>query len=296
MLGNTLALLCALSWSLAVILLKISGARIHPLVLNLFKNAVGLVLLYISALIWEGGLHWPSDRTELFWIFLSGFLGIAVADTLVLKAMRVLKASHIAVLECLFAPFIILLSILLWDEYPSPLTLLGGSMIIGAMFCIPPTSEDEGDLLVSVKQRWQGILLMALGLFMIAYGIMVVKPLFAHVPLFTMVTLRMLAGFLGSLLFLGTLKKRRSLLAELRATPRKDLLFLAAFFSSYLSIILWVAGYTYLQATIAALLNQTSTIFTVLFAIVFLKERLSRRKILALALSLGGVLLITLGG
>jgi drug/metabolite transporter (DMT)-like permease len=293
MLGNTLALLCALVWSLAVICLKISGTRLHPLIFNLFKNGVGLVLLALSAWIIEGHVHWPSDKGDLFWILLIGFLGIGVADGLVLRAMKSLKASHIAVLECLFAPFVILLSMVLLDERPTLTMLVGGAMIIGALFCIPPSGEDDADTSISVKERSRGILLMSLGLFLIAYGIIIIKPLFDSVPLFSLVTLRMLAGFIGSLLFVATVKHKRTHIRDLLQTPRKGLLFWAAFLSSYLSIILWVAGYKYLQATVAALLNQTSTLFTVLFAILFLKERLSRRKILAICLSVAGVILIT---
>ncbi|HBC46353.1 MAG TPA: hypothetical protein DCZ43_04845 [candidate division Zixibacteria bacterium] len=48
--------------------------------------------------------------------------------------------------------------------------------------------------------------------------------------------------------------------------------------------------------SIAAALNQTSTIFIYTFAIVFLKEKFSIRKALGVGLAMIGVLLVTYSG
>lgn len=290
MLGNLLALLCAISWSLSIILLKISGAQIHPLALNLVKNAVGLLLLYGTAVAVEGQLHWPDNPSDTAWLLLSGFLGIGLADGLVLRAMQFLHASQIAILECLFAPFVILLSVLLLDERPTTVMWVGGALIVGALFCIsPPRGEKESQALPG---RGLGIFLMCVGLLLIAYGIIVVKPVFDRVPLFSLVTIRMMAGVVGSALVMAFVKNPRQKLNILRNSPHKGVLFAACFFSSYVSIVLWVAGYKYLQATVAALLNQTSTIFTMVFAVIFLGERFTRLKVVALGLALAGVIVL----
>jgi drug/metabolite transporter (DMT)-like permease len=57
--------------------------------------------------------------------------------------------------------------------------------------------------------------------------------------------------------------------------------------------MLWVAGMKYTKAGAAAILNQTSTIYVLLLASVFLKEPLTRRKIVASILAIGGIVLIT---
>ncbi|MCH7814824.1 MAG: EamA family transporter, partial [Planctomycetes bacterium] len=44
--------------------------------------------------------------------------------------------------------------------------------------------------------------------------------------------------------------------------------------------------------SLAALLNQTSVIFALVLASVFLKERFTRRKLLAIVLGLAGVVLV----
>jgi drug/metabolite transporter (DMT)-like permease len=294
MLGNVLAITCAMVWSLSIILLKKSGAQIHPLALNLGKNVIGLILLLLTAWIVDGGVHVPPGR-ETALLLLSGFLGIGVADGFVLRAMQHLHASHVGILECLFAPFVIILSVLFLGEKLTLTMIIGGVLIVASLLFVspPPALADDAE---APKGRGRGILLMALGLFLIALGIILVKPLFDSTSLISLVTIRMIAGVVGSALIFGAIGDRRARFREFFTAPHKLTLLAACILSAYLSIILWVAGYKFLQASVAALLNQTSTIFTLIFAIMFLQEKLTRSKVIAICLAMSGAALITLAG
>jgi drug/metabolite transporter (DMT)-like permease len=59
--------------------------------------------------------------------------------------------------------------------------------------------------------------------------------------------------------------------------------------------MLWIAGMKYTQAGSAAIINQSSTIFVLVFASLFLGEPFTGRKVVASALALGGILMVTLG-
>lgn len=297
MLGIVIALLCAVVWSCAVILLKFSGARMHPLALNLVKSLFGLPLLVATCYLFEGGIHWPKAWQQSLMLLISGGIGIGIADGIVLRSMRYLRASHIAILECLFSPFVIILSVLFFDERPTPMMLAGGVFIIASLlFLRPETTEEEKEGKTDDGFAFnlaRGSVLMGIGLFMMAGGIVMVKPLFANTPLFSLVTIRMIGGVITAFfMFLG-IPYRSQQFREVFRTPHKLQLLGACFLSSYLSIILWIAGYKYLQATIAALLNQTSTVFTVLLAVIFLKEKITRGKILATVSAIIGIILLT---
>jgi drug/metabolite transporter (DMT)-like permease len=69
----------------------------------------------------------------------------------------------------------------------------------------------------------------------------------------------------------------------------------ASFIGTYLSLIFWMGGMKYADASIAAALNQTATLFTFILAVLILKEPVTRRRIAGLALGAVGVLLVTLG-
>ena len=59
-------------------------------------------------------------------------------------------------------------------------------------------------------------------------------------------------------------------------------------------MIAWVAGYKYNTAATAAILNQTATIFTVILAVLFLREKLNLRKTLGAIVATAGVLMVSL--
>lgn len=57
-LGELFAAGCALSWAIAVILLKKSGEQLPPLALNLVKGAMVLPLFAVTVVVAEGAA-WP---------------------------------------------------------------------------------------------------------------------------------------------------------------------------------------------------------------------------------------------
>ena len=67
------------------------------------------------------------------------------------------------------------------------------------------------------------------------------------------------------------------------------LLIVAALLGQYVAMLLWLAGYKYTSASIASILNETASIFILLFAWIWLKKPLSRRKLAGVACTFGGV-------
>ena len=68
-----------------------------------------------------------------------------------------------------------------------------------------------------------------------------------------------------------------------------------AFLGSYVALMLWIAGMKYTQVGVAAILNQTSTVFILVLAALFLEERFTRRKALAVLLAIAGIVVVTVG-
>ncbi|MFW7378866.1 MAG: DMT family transporter [Oligoflexus sp.] len=299
MLGPTIALLCALCWSISLILLKTAGAQVHPIVLNLGKNVLGLLLFIPTVYLVEGGIPTNISFDHYTLLLISGFIGIGIADALTLRSMTYLTATGVALLECLFAPFVIILSIMFLGESLSLQQGIGGLLIAVALFFVLPKEQSQpaqadqpASSHSSRKPLW-GVVLMGLGLFTMAVGIIMIKPVYEHVPLFSIITIRMAAGVLGSILVFALFPGRRLMLAELWHAPNKLLVYSAFITSSYIAITLWIAGYKYLQASVAAVLNQTSTIFTVILAVVILKEQVTLKKVVATLLATAGVIIIS---
>ncbi len=284
-LGEILALASGLAWAVAVVLFRISGRVIHPIGLNLGKNVLGLVLIVPTVLLLGEPLapSVPLARTGL--LLLSGVLGIAVSDTLFFSALNRLGASLTAIVDCFYSPFVIGLSFVLLGERLTPVQLAGAALVVSAVL----TVSKEGKLeRIDRRDLVLGIVYGILAMFFVALGIVMVKPVLTEVSVFWATLVRMAGGTAALALLVPALRNRRAVLAPLLDRRNWKVLVPAAFFGSYLSLILWTGGMKYAAASVAAVLNQLNTIFIVVIAALVLKERLTGWKIAAVVLAFAG--------
>ncbi|MBN2359509.1 MAG: EamA family transporter, partial [Deltaproteobacteria bacterium] len=61
---------------------------------------------------------------------------------------------------------------------------------------------------------------------------------------------------------------------------------------AYFALVLWILGFKYAAASVAGVINQTSTILVLLLATVFLGEPLTRRKVIAIGMGFAGAVLV----
>jgi drug/metabolite transporter (DMT)-like permease len=140
-----------------------------------------------------------------------------------------------------------------------------------------------------------GVVYGVLSMATVAAGILLAKPVLERSPVVWATAMRQL-GALGVLLPVGLLLPgRREHFGALRPRRHWRRLLPAAVLGSYLSVMLWIAGMKYTEAGSAAIVNQSSTIFVLVFASLFLREPFTRRKIVASSMALGGILMVTLG-
>ena len=66
----------------------------------------------------------------------------------------------------------------------------------------------------------------------------------------------------------------------------------AAIFGPFLATMLWFYGFKYTLAGKAAVLNQLSTVFVFILAAIFLKEPITGRRLLAVALAFTGAVIV----
>ena len=284
-LGEILALASGLAWAVAVVLFRVSGRSIHPVGLNLGKNVLGLVLIVPTLLLLGEPLApaVPASATGL--LLLSGVLGIAVSDTLFFNALNRLGASLTAIVDCFYSPFVIALSFLLLGERLTLVQLAGAALVVSAILTVSKEGKIEK---LAPKDLAAGIAYGIAAMFFTALGIVMVKTVLDEVSVFWATLVRMAGGTAALALLLPALKTRRAVVAPLFDRRNWKALVPAAFFGSYLSLILWTGGMKYAKASVAAVLSQLNTIFIVVIAAVFLRERLTGWKALAVVLAFVG--------
>jgi drug/metabolite transporter (DMT)-like permease len=290
-LGEALSVGCALVWALAVILFKKSGESLEPFALNLVKNALVLPLFALTVLVFDGP-HWPDiPPGDVAFILVSGFLGIAVGDTLYFRALNTLGAGHMAALQTLYSPFVILLSLAFLGEHLN-LVQFGGVVLVLAGIALvslarSPQKREPGAI-------WRGTLWGAAAVFFMAVGVVTAKPMLNEHNFWWVVSLRIVAGFGGMVIIAAWRRQFAGLARAYRAVRQWPVIFAGALTGTYLSTFLWLAGYKYTQASIAAVLNETAAIFILMLSVVLLREHVNLRQWCGTLLAVLGVFLVVL--
>ena len=291
-LGETMALATAVVWAFAVILFKKSGEHVHPVALNLFKGVMATALLIPTIYIVGEKLFLDRPAEDYWLLLISGMLGIGIADTLFFKSLNLLGAGLSAIVDCLYSPFIIGLSLLWLGESLTMIQTFGATMIVSAVLT---TLAEKNNSNISNSNLIWGLFYGILATATMAVGIVMIKPLLNDSPLLWVTEWRIVGGILVVGLVLMFNPKRRSILESLKTSGSKNYTFFGSFIGGYLSMIMWLAGMKYIQASTASALNQTSNIWVFILAAIFLKEPVNKVRLTAIALGVGGLILVTLG-
>src|SRR5262249_30942058 len=126
-----------------------------------------------------------------------------VADTLVFTSLNVLGAGVMAIVECMYSPFVILFSIIFLGETLTRIQELGCALVIAAVFMASVTVNVRG---VPQRDVRRGIGIGVTAILLIAAGVVIAKPALGHTPLLWAIQTRYLGGLVGVLGFRPFLK------------------------------------------------------------------------------------------
>jgi drug/metabolite transporter (DMT)-like permease len=292
--GEFYSALCALLWASGVILFKKSGESVPPVALNLFKDVIGM-LLFVVVMLFMGlpivSAHHPLKDWCI--LLLSGAVGIGLADTLFFASLNRIGAGRSAIVDCLYSPFIILCSFFFLDEKIGILLLLALVLMIAGIVIGTWKPEDASGP-ADLKIMYVGVLLGAFSMLLMAVSISMAKPVLDRTDPWWASTVR-LAGGIALLAVQGMTRKNRGPVWRcFRPGPHWKVVMPAAVLGGFLAMFFWIAGMKYTDTTVASVLNQLSTIFVIFFATLFLKEPLTKRKIIAILLGFGGGVIASL--
>lgn len=291
--GEVYALATAVVWAAAVIFFKRSGETLAPLSLNFLRVVLSTALLLptmalAGAPLWRVGVDWRDYAL----LAASGIIGIAFSDTLFHACLNRVGAGVTAIVDCLYAPFVALCAFLLlgerlgWPHLAGMALVVGGILVAGEHVRLPGATRRS--LLI-------GVTLGTIAMATVALGVVIAKPVLARHPVVWATGVRQVAALAVLLPMVALSPSRgrhfRALLPDRSwrwSVPGTIL-------GSYVALMLWLAGMKHTGTGIAAILNQTSTIYILIFASLFLRERFTRRRVTACGMAVAGALLVMLG-
>ncbi len=291
-LGELCALLAPLAWSLAVIFYKRADA-LPPISMNLFKNSVAIALL--SATMVALGVRIPMDRPMADWARLigSGVIGLALGDTLLFAGLARIGAARLAVVDTLYAPLVIALAWAFLGESVGPNFLVGAGAVLAGIALAnrrdPNTVPGPAD-----PKLIAGVLLAMSAIGCTAVGVILAKPALVNGDLVEVTCTRLVAGTAAQLAFTAV---RGSWSESFQAFTRRDLwrhMIPGSVIGTYLSLLLWLGGFKWGDASVAAVLNQMATVYMIVLARSMLGEELRPAQVAGGGLAAGGALWIVL--
>lgn len=286
-LGPLFALLAPAAWSTAVILYKRTHAPAAGI--NLFKNSLAVALLCLTVL--ATGDFPPPDRSAEDWarLIVSGFLGLSFADMLFFEGLRRVDAAKMAIVDTVYSPAVVLLSWLVLGEHLSSAFAVGAGLVFAGLAL---ATVRPGALRVENTDEWRGLAYGGVAIASTALAVVLAKPVLERSSLIEVTLIRLSVGVAGQLVWTAARNDWKDALACFRPSRTWLTLVPAAFIGAYLSMMLWLGGYKWAPASLAAVLNQMATVYVLVLAALVLKERLRPAQITGALLAAGGAVWI----
>jgi drug/metabolite transporter (DMT)-like permease len=290
--GSFYALMTAVTWAAAVIFLKRSGETIPPFALNVFRVAASTVFLVPTILLAGQEVFYRAPLRDYLTLFASGVIAIAISDTFLLMALNRLGAGIMAIVDCLYAPFIVLFAFAMLGERLGVWQWSGLALVVAGVLIAARHEPPRG---TTARQILIGSLFGVIAMATVAFGIVIAKPVLNRSPVLWATTMRQIGALIAMIPVALVLPERREIVGLFRPARNWKYSVPATLLGSYLGLIFWIAGMKYSLAGPAAILNQTSSVYVLIFASIFLKEPFTARKVIASVLAVGGIVMVTLG-
>ncbi len=237
--GELYALLTAVLWAAAVIFLKRSGEEIPPFALNLFRISLSTVALIITLLALRIDIFLKTALRDYLLLFASGVIAIAVSDTFFLMALNRVGAGIMAIVDCLYSPFVVVFAFFMLGERLGLIQYFGMALVIAGVVI---ASQHKVLPHAGPAKIIEGILWGVAAMLTVAFGIVLAKPVIVRTPILWATTMRQLGALVVMIPVALVLKRRNELFSHFLPSKRWWYSVPATMLGSYLALIFWIGG------------------------------------------------------
>ena len=300
--GITFAISASILWSITVVTIKPITNQVSPFLINPIKNSIGFFLFFISFILFDIPL-WYHDLLpfEYFIILLSGTLGMFLGDTIFIYALNKIGANRVAIVDA-FSPVVIFIYslILLPNQSLSLVQIIGFVLtIIGLLILKNENDFDDIDSTVKIK----GILMVLGAMLCTGFGVVYLKTVLNRINEtgydikinLWITAFRLIPGVIFSWILFLLQKNKLEKINPLHEKQNLIPLIIASIIGPFIALGCWILGYAFIdKPSITSIIGQSSVIFIILLSWIFLKEKLTRLRILSAILVFIGVILVSL--
>ena len=218
-------------------------------------------------------------------------------DVLFIYALSKIGANRVAIINCFEPAVIYFFSIIMLGIILTVQQFLGFIIVIFSLLIVT-YEKDKYDIEPIIKK--QGMLIMIFAILMSSFGIVLIKPVLQKTTGSIFIQLwvtvfRLLPGFIIAWIIFLFQKNKKNLLLPLRSSKNLWKIFISSIFGTFVALSFWIIGYANIdKPPVASIIGQTSSIFIIILSIIFLKEKISKLRLVSISFALIGVILIIL--
>ena len=301
--GEVVALISALLWAFASVLLGWGVKRLHVIPLNLIRCVVSTAFFW-SLLPFSGGLRAVAaiQADQWLWLFLSVVMLLIVGDLLYFRSLDLAGVSWTMPVASVNPLWAVLLAALFVDEPLSWSLLAGTLLVIAGLILVSRSTNSTGS--VAGRQQRIGLLLALLASVAWGVGQVILKPAAEGLDAVVANSVRQPMGvliMLGLALAQGrrpprllATKSPQSIWQDLRELDRRSWLTIvaASLVGTGLGSLLFVIAIQSIGAGRTAVLTSTAPLMAIPMAVLWLHERPNRQTLIGALLATAGVVLV----
>ena len=296
--GELSALSAALCWSIAVIIFKSASKTLSPILITALKNSIALfsfllLFMFLDIPLWYGNFEY----SDYFKIFISGILGMGIGDILFIYALSQIGANRIAIMNCFEPAVIYCFSILFLGTILTLQQLAGFAIVIISLLIISYENDlQEIDPLI----KKQGMIIQIIAILLSSFGIVLIKPVLEKttdsISMQLWVTaFRLFPGFIVAWIVFLLQKNKLLILQPLLKSKMILQIIVSSGLGTFIALSFWIIGYANIEKPpVASIIGQTSVMFIIILSYIFLKEKISKVRVMSILFAICGVLLITI--
>ena len=296
--GEISALIAAFCWSIAIIIFKSVSHILSPILITALKNTIALFLFIILFILFDIPF-WYSEFSvsDYLKLMISGLIGMGIGDILFIYALSKIGANRVAIINCFEPAVIYLFSIFLLGTILTIQQLVGFVIVIISLLIIS-NENDSADIDLKIKRK--GMFIQIIAVVLSSFGIVLIKPILSistnDIQMQLWITsVRLFPGFIIAWIIFLFQKNKLLLLSPLKDFKTSWKILLSSGLGTFVALSFWIVGYANIEKPpVASIIGQTAVIFIIILSYIFLKEKISKLRIVSILIALSGVILITL--
>lgn len=285
--GEIAALSTALCWAIAARMFRILGQSFSPLALNFWKGFAAIGILFIITQFFLPSVSLSNEA--IFWLLLSGVIGIGLGDTFFFQALNKIGDSQSILVAETLAPIFTALFAMAWiSEWLTWQQWLGIAIVIFSVDVIIKIQKKGDTQLFQLS----GYVYAGLAAVCQAIGAVLSRDILTStgVDAFNASQVRLLGG-LAIIVLLMLVTRQRWIPVSSNPKRTWQLFIGATVIGTFAALYLQMVAFTYTKAAIVQTLFATSVILSLLVA-KCLGEKVDKKTTIWSSLALVGVAIL----